>query len=125
MESVATKAFREGVQAKRRENALSKRNPVTMVTIADLDKAAVLAALFNAARRPKVDIIGDDLLTTKEAADALEHNHYGSHMMFLFNRTIMVDFSKDEIDVWPYNIENGADAAETIIETLRKKQKEA
>lgn len=125
MESVATKEFRERTQADRRANNLSKSRPTTMVTIADLDKAAVLAALFNAARRPKVDIQGDDLLTTEEASDALEHNHYGSYMMFLFNRTIMVDFSKDEIDVSPYNVENGVGAAETIIEKLRKEQKEA
>ena len=86
--------------------------------ITGLNKAAVLAALYNNA---KVQGLGFLQATGKpmeeaEAAELLKEQRYFD---YLHGRVMKIDMSGDEINTRLYNRDNGEGAAERVVESLR------
>ena len=90
-----------------------------ILDISELDKAAVLVALYNAARPPKSFIAGFIYpagdLPHNVAEDALS---LGMVVNGLCGRIIAVDFSQDSISAWFYDQVNGQGAARRAITPL-------
>lgn len=93
----------------------TNRKDVKM-NIAKLNKAGVLAALYNNARVQGLGVFqaksGD--MTIKEAQKIL--NSGQTDFDYLYGRVMKVDLSNDELDTWLYNRDNGDGAAEKAIE---------
>lgn len=88
------------------------------ISIEDLDKAEVLASLFNGARtqglgfkHPKTDE-----MTAREAQELLRGR---TNFDYVFGRVLKVDLSGDSFDPWGYDRDNGSGAAEFVISKLR------
>jgi hypothetical protein len=91
------------------------------ISIADLDKAAVLAALYNHAQqqgRGYADPRGYQQMSAPEAAQVLAARPDGD-IDYLYGRGLKVDLSGDTLDPWGYDRNNGAGAAERAIQPLR------
>lgn len=92
-----------------------------MINISGLDKAAVLAALYNNAKPQGWGYLhyqpGD--ITREQAVPLLEH---GTEFEYLQGRVMKVDLSCDEFDEWLYDRDNGQRAAQRAVETARKEQ---
>lgn len=92
------------------------------VDITGLDKADVLAALYNASRP-----LGMGFLhytpggMPHEQAVALigEREPYGSYFDYVQGRVIKVNLSGDSFDPWLYDRDNGYGAAERAIASVR------
>lgn len=88
------------------------------MNIARLDKAEVLAALYNGSKQQGLGFLDDHgriKMTIEEAREELKRNTYFD---YLHGRVMKIDLSKDELDTWLYNRDNGSGAAERIIEEL-------
>jgi len=93
---------------------------VTMskISIAGLDKAEVLAALYNAARPQGLGFLHyDPAPMTREEAEALLRQT--AYFDYVRGRVLKVDLSGDEFDSSLYDRDNGQDAAERVIAALR------
>lgn len=102
------------------------------VSIKDLDKAAVLAALYNRARPMGMGFMhfipGD--MTLEEARKFLTVGDDGTQMFkgsgrpfyfdYLMGRCLKVDLNGDELDPCGYDRDYGEGAAEKVIAALRK-----
>lgn len=91
------------------------------VSIAGLDKAEVLAALFNGARAQGLgflDPLSSKEMTREDAAEILggRNDHYFD---YLRGRVMKVDLSTDSVDPWGYDRDNGQGAAQSVIDSLR------
>lgn len=92
--------------------------------ISKLDKAEVLAALYNNARPQGMGFIHftPEDMTIEEArlclgqCDMLSGRVYFD---YLKGRVMKVDLGKDVLDTFLYNRDNGEGAAEEVIESLR------
>lgn len=89
------------------------------IDIRTLDKAAVLAALYN---RSKVQGMGflqakPGPMTVDEARSLLANEHVSFD--YLYGRVMKVDLSGDSFDPWVYDRENGDGAAERALSVLR------
>ena len=95
---------------------------MTTVNTEGLDKAELLAALYNDARIQGAGIIayrpGD---MTKETAQ--RELNYCSDFDYLHGRVMKVDLSTDEPTTDLYNLYNGFRAFERIVEGLREAAK--
>ncbi|MGD0976791.1 MAG: hypothetical protein ABR875_00655 [Minisyncoccia bacterium] len=91
------------------------------MNIAGLSKAAVLAALYNASRPQGMGFLHYDPkpMTEKQAQQLLGNGHR-AYFDYLQGRVMKIDLSKDEVDTWGYNRDNGTNAAENAIEALRR-----
>lgn len=109
-----------------------------MINIKDLDKADVLAALYNRAKQQGMGFmhargmrpmtveearsefaVGDDL---QKENPHLPHNQQGKreqYFDYLHGRVLKVKLGGDEFDEYLYDRDNGAGAAERAISTLR------
>lgn len=98
------------------------------MNIKGLDKAEVLAALYNGSKAQGMGWIHFDanLMTKEEAQKILDE--YGTHsgaagsklyFDYLKGRVMKVDLSGDELDTFLFNRDNGDGAAERIIESLK------
>lgn len=88
------------------------------VNIAGLDKADVLAALYNAAKPQGLGFLHYEPtpMTRDQAAALLEHD---DEFDYLKGRVMKVRIASDEIGVWAYDRDNGAGAAQLVIDALR------
>jgi hypothetical protein len=96
-----------------------------MVSIKGLDKADVLAALYNASKPQGMGILHYDPkpMTRAEAADLLERETYFD---YLKGRVMKINLSRDdEFSEGLYDRDNGSGAAELVIRSLRQEEKGA
>jgi hypothetical protein len=90
-----------------------------VIDIAGLDKAAVLAALYNAARPQGMGFMQyDPAPMTVEAAQTIV-GVGRLYFDYLVGRVMKVDIAKDQIDPWGYDRDNGDGAAKVVIDSLR------
>lgn len=96
-----------------------------IVDISGLDKAALLAALYNRARPLGMGFLHytPEDMTLEQAQETLkvgdDHGHQGMYFDYLHGRVMKVDISGDVLHTWGYNRDNGDGAAEQVITTLR------
>lgn len=93
------------------------------MNIAGLNKAAVLAALYNNARVQGLGFLqaSNKPMQESEAAKILKEQTYFD---YLKGRVMKINLANDEVNTWLYNRDNGEGEAERVIEELRSKQPE-
>lgn len=87
--------------------------------ISGLDKAAVLAALYNGSRQQGMGFLhtrGSQLMSVEQARNELKR---GTYFDYLHGRVLKVDLSADHVATFAYNRDVGDGAAEGIIQKLR------
>lgn len=89
------------------------------VSIAGLDKGAVLAALYNASRPLGMGHLHyrPEPMTAEQARSLLENS---MRFDYLHGRVMKVDLSGDTLFTGLYDRDNGQGAAERIVSELRK-----
>jgi hypothetical protein len=90
------------------------------IKIEGLDKAAVLAALYNASRQQGMGFMharGASGMTIEEARKELEGTTYFD---YLHGRVMKIDLSGDDMDEWLYDRDNGQGAAYAALKPLLK-----
>jgi len=88
------------------------------IDISKLDKAEVLAALYNNSRRQGMGFLnarGREPLTKEQAAELLKETTYFD---YLAGRVMKVELKGDTLDPWLYDRDNGAGAAARALEPL-------
>ena len=90
-----------------------------VISIKGLNKAAVLAALYNASKPQGAGFLGYDSrpMTEQEAQQILEANPH-KYFYYLNGRVMKIGLDKDEVDTWGYDRDNGELAAKKAIEAL-------
>jgi hypothetical protein len=86
------------------------------MNIQGLDKAAVLAALFNASRQQGMGFMdhrGATPMTVEDARKVLEVS--GPYFDYLYGRVMKIDLDGDEMDTCLYDRDNGQGAAERAV----------
>lgn len=93
-----------------------------IINISKLDKAEVLAALYNNSRPQGLGIIPYEPrdMTIEQARDLLKRQ---TRFDYIKGRVMKIDLSGNTLDPWLYNRDNGDKSAEKIIEGLEKKLK--
>lgn len=89
------------------------------MNIAGLDKAAVLAALYNASKQQGMGFLhtrGAHDMSVAQAEEELEHTTYFD---YLHGRVMKIDLKNDEVSTFGYDRDNGEGAAERAIAHLR------
>ena len=90
------------------------------INISDLNKADVLAALYNASKPLNFGFMDyDPTPMTREAAEKLLAQT--TYFDYLNGRVMKVKLASDELDVWGYDRDNGEGAAELVVSELRAK----
>ncbi|MGL5936160.1 MAG: hypothetical protein ACRCZI_11140 [Cetobacterium sp.] len=99
------------------------------VDISGLDKAAVLAALYNASKQQGAGFLherGQRELTVSDARALLsELTPSGYYFDYLHGRVMKIDISGDTLRTGLYNRDVGEGAAERVIADLRAAQQTA
>jgi len=87
------------------------------ISLKGLDKAKVLAALYNASKPQGLGFLHYDsqAMTVLEAKSLLKEQSYFD---YLKGRVMKVDLSGDELNPWGYDRDNGAGAAAAAIASL-------
>jgi hypothetical protein len=91
------------------------------IDISKLDKAEVLAALFNNSRQQGFGLMnasGRNLMSVEEARNILKDQTYFD---YLRGRVMKIDLGGDELSVGLYDRDNGQGAAEAALNTLTPK----
>jgi len=113
-----------------------------MVDISGLDKAEVLAALYNGSHQQGAGFLhaaGRTDMTVEQARSIISPNSAPDPRMFpwdarsakelkfdyLHGRVLKIDLSGDTFRVWGYDRDNGQGAAERIITSLRESKSAA
>lgn len=89
------------------------------MNIAGLDKAVVLASLYNRSFQQGMGVLdknGRQEMNVEQARQYLDRSH---DFDYLNGRVMKIDLSSDEVDTRLYNRDNGEGAAEEIIEKIR------
>jgi hypothetical protein len=89
------------------------------IDISKLDKAEVLAALYNNSRQQGMGFLnsrGREPLTKEEAAELLKE---GTYFDYLAGRVMKVDLKGDTLDTYGYDRDNGRGAAARALESLQ------
>jgi hypothetical protein len=88
------------------------------ISIKGMNKATVLAALYNASRPQMAGFLQYDPkpMTTEEAESLLKQT---TDFDYLQGRVMKIDLAGDDLETWCYNRDNGQDAAENVINALR------
>jgi len=91
-----------------------------MIDIKDLNKAEVLAGLYNASRPQGMGFITYDPIPmqVEEAESLLKKSMYFD---YLKGRVMKLDLSGDSLDPWLYDRDNGKGMVERIIKLIRSK----
>jgi len=92
-----------------------------MVSTSGLDKAAVLAALYNASRPQGLGFLHYEArdMTTEEARQLL--TDFGTNFDYLKGRVMKIDLSSDlGFEEWLYDRDNGRGEAQRVIDRLRE-----
>ena len=87
-----------------------------MINIKEMNKADVLAKLYNASHQQGfgfLDPDGQNSMTTKQAQDILDSGQ--TYFDYLRGRVMKIDLSQEELDPRLYDRDNGAGAAETAL----------
>lgn len=103
-----------------------------MVNISGLDKAAVLAVLFNASAPGGMGFLqagnGPSVMTVEDAERVINNGgspdpgfpHGNLSYDYLFGRPLKINLEKDEFDPWGFDRDNGGTGtAQRLIEELR------
>ena len=87
--------------------------------ILGLDKAEVLAALYNQAKAQGMGFLHHvpEDMTIENARELLSRDTYFDYVQ---GRVMKIRLDRDELDTFLYNRDNGYNAAEAIIERLIK-----
>jgi len=103
------------VERRQKRKEIAKMN----VSIKGLSKAAVLAALYNAAKPQGLGFLHYDAtaMTVREAEELLKK---GNYFDYLKGRVMKIKIDGDELDSWLYDRDNGQGAAEKAIAALRE-----
>lgn len=91
------------------------------MNIEGLDKAEVLAALYNGSQQQGMGFLqarGAEGMTVEQARKELANNEHG-YFDYLYGRVMKIRLRGDELNSALYNRDNGQGAAEAIIEDLR------
>lgn len=90
------------------------------IDIGGLDKAAVLAALFNGSRPQGLGFLnyGEGNMTVEEAQAILDSGQ--TYFDYVKGRVMKVDLEGDSFDPWGYDRDNGAGAAKVVVDELRR-----
>ncbi len=95
-----------------------------MINISKLDKAEVLAALYNASKQQGMGFLharGREPMNAAQAAEEIESmKPYGSYFDYLHGRVMKVDIGGDHLDPRLYDRDNGEGAAARALQTLIK-----
>ena len=102
-------------------------NDIQMVDISGLDKAAVLATLFNASAPSGMGFLqarfGPSIMTVEDAQQVINAggtNRGKLSFDYLFGRPLKFDLIGDEFDPWGFDRDNGGTGtASRLIEDLR------
>lgn len=89
--------------------------------ITGLDKAEVLAALYNASFQQgmgRFDARGKEQMTAEHARELLAEGR--KHFDYLYGRVMKISLISDELRTYAYDRDNGEGAAEAAIAHLRK-----
>jgi hypothetical protein len=91
------------------------------ISIAGLDKAAVLAALYNRARPQGMGFLHYDPnpMSVEDAQTILNAREGVLYFDYLMGRVMKVDLSSDTFDPWGFDRDNGSGAAQSVIDALR------
>ena len=95
------------------------------VSIAGLDKAAVLAALYNASRPLGMGFMDPRCKDQMNVEQAQSHLDKGAYFDYLQGRVMKISLCTYTLDTFAYNRDNGPNAAERVIEQLRAKGDQA
>jgi hypothetical protein len=97
------------------------------VSIKGLDKAEVLAALFNASKQQGMGFLDPTGSRPMSVEDARQYTDRGGvrYYDYLRGRVMKVDLSKDEMRTGLYDRDNGQGAALRALQPLLSKQKVA
>lgn len=89
------------------------------IDLAGLDKAVVLTALYNAAKPLFMGFMKFDPtpMSMKEARELLNGGH--TDFDYLKGRVIKIDLSTDQLKIDFYDKDNGQNAAQQVIDSLR------
>jgi len=89
------------------------------IDLKGLDKAAVLAALFNASKPQGMGFMHYDPapMTVEQAAELLKRSTYFDYLQ---GRVMKIELSDDTLDPWSYDRDNGEGAAAATIASLQK-----
>lgn len=92
---------------------------MSKISIAGLDKAMVLAALYNASKPQGMGFLHYDPepMTVEDARKLIERNHV--RFDYLKGRVMKIDLSTDELDTWGYDRDNGQDAAQKALDAMK------
>ena len=95
------------------------------MNITGLDKAEVLAALFNNSRQQGMGFMhanGRADITADEAREIIKEQ--GDYYDYLRGRVMKVDIAPKDGELWTalYNRDNGMNAAENALASLKKKE---
>ena len=89
------------------------------MNIAGLDKAVVLASLYNRSFQQGMGVLDKNGRQEMNVEQARKHLDLTHDFDYLNGRVMKIDLSSAEVDTWLYNRENGEGAAERIIEQIR------
>ncbi len=92
------------------------------IDISGMDKAEVLAALYNGSRQQGMGFLhsrGTSEMTVEQAREELKRDSYFD---YLNGRVMKIGLDSDDLETRLYDRDNGVGAAERIIEKLRAKQ---
>lgn len=90
-----------------------------MVNIKGINKAALLAALYNGSFQQGMGVMhtrGRQQMSIEEAEELVAIENYFD---YLHGRILKVDIGQDTLDTWAYNNDVGAMAAEMVVAELR------
>jgi hypothetical protein len=91
-----------------------------IIDISGLDKAEVLAALYNAASPQGLGHLHfNPVPMTTEEARSLLAERVKPYFDYLHGRVMKVDLSSNELKPWLYDRDNGPGAAQRVIDALR------
>jgi len=91
--------------------------------ITELNKAEVLAALYNGSKQQGMgfmDTRGSRMMTVPEAAEILKTQ---TRFDYLYGRVMKINLSTNDLETYLYNRDNGPLAAEKIINDLKSKHR--
>lgn len=90
-----------------------------LISIAGLDKASVLAALYNAAQPQGLGFLQYDPTPMSPHEARSQYGKCDDYYDYLRGRVMKVDLSKDSFDPWLYDRDNGSGAAKRVIDALK------
>lgn len=92
------------------------------ISIAGIDKAAILKALYNASKQQGMgfmDSRGSNAMHIEQAEDILKQKGNRLYFDYLFGRVMKVDLSGDTLETWGYDRDNGTGAAANALSNAR------